>query len=89
MASKVIFYAYDFKKDKDAAIGSIVWDEKKMVAIGEVPEKILDELSESGIRDPEAKGRRMVFPKDGIRFLEVLKFRYDNPYLRASDVMSG
>lgn len=88
MAEKVVIYEYDFVKDKDVATGSIAWDGKKMTAVGKVAQKILDELTESGIRDPFAKGEKKLFPKDGVKFLELLKFRYDNPYLRASDVMT-
>ena len=86
MVAKVVFYAYDFVKDKDAAVGSISLNGKKMVAVGEIPSKILDELTESGIRVSGGKGK--LFPKDGEKFLELLKYRYDNPYLRASDVES-
>ena len=84
MADKVVFYQYDFKGDKDAATGSIKWNGKKMSAFGVVPQKILDELTESGIKDPVSK--KVFFPKDGVKFLALLKYRYDNPYLRASDV---
>jgi len=59
-----------------------------MTAVGTVAQKILDELEESGIRDPLSKGKKRYYPKDGAKFLPLLKFRYDNPYLRASDVMA-
>ncbi len=87
MAERVVIYTYDFRKDKDVAAGSIAWDGKKMSAIGAVAQKILDELTESGIRNPMVTGNKRLFPKDGTQFLSLLKFRYDNPYLRASDVM--
>ncbi len=89
MASKVVFYEYDFGKDKDIAIGSIVWDGKKMSANGDTAKQILDELSQYGIKDYGTKKVKLYFPKDGEMFLKMLKFRYDNPYLRASDVMPG
>jgi len=89
MASKVVFYEYDFRKDRDIAVGAIVWDGKRMVANGEMPKRILDELSQYGIKDYGTKKVKLYFPKDGEMFLKMLKFRYDNPYLRASDVMSG
>jgi hypothetical protein len=88
MAEKVVIYEYDFTKDKDVATGSIVWDGKKMSAIGTVAQKILDELTESGIMDPSLGKKKRFYPKDGTKFLPLLKFRYDNPYLRASDVMT-
>jgi hypothetical protein len=89
MAEKVVIYEYDFAKDKDVATGSIVRDGKKMTAVGGVAKKILDELTESGIRDPLSKDKKRYYPKDGSKFLRLLKFRYDNPYLRASDVMTA
>jgi hypothetical protein len=88
MAEKVVIYEYDFTKDKDVATGSIVWDGKKMSAIGTVAQKILDELTESGIMDSSPGKKKRFYPKDGTKFLPLLKFRYDNPYLRASDVMT-
>jgi hypothetical protein len=53
-----------------------------------VAQKILDELTESGIMDPSSGKKKRFYPKDGTKFLPLLKFRYDNPYLRASDVMT-
>ena len=88
MAAKVVFYEYDFKKDSDVAVGSIVWDGRKMTAVGEMPRSILDELAEYGIKDYTQQKVKKYFPKDGERFLSMLKFRYGNPYLRASDVMT-
>ena len=38
-----------------------------MSAVGTVPQKILDELTESGIKDPVSK--KVLFPKDGAKFL--------------------
>jgi len=89
MASKVVFYEWDFKKDLDIAVGSIVWDGKKMTAVGETPKSILDELTEYGIRDYLKPKVKLYFTKDGEKFLSMLKYRYDNAYLRASDVMSA
>ncbi len=86
---KVVFYQYDFRKGLDAAVGSIMWNGKKMVSIGKIPEQVLVELTTAGILDYAGRKDKLLFPKDGIRFLEMLKHRYDNPYLRASDVMKG
>jgi len=86
---KVVFYQYDFAKDRDRAVGSISWDGKKMSAIGPIASQILDELSTGGILDYATGKQRFFFPKHGKRFLELLKHRYDNAYFRASDVMEG
>ncbi len=80
MASKVIFYEYDFKKDRDIVIGSMTWDGKRMTAVGQGVQTILTDLTETGVNG--------AFPKDGEKFLKALKGKYDNPYLRASDVMT-
>ncbi len=79
MARKVVFYEYDFKKDQDVAIGSMTWDGKKMTAVGKGVQMILTDLTETGVKG--------LFPKDGEKFLKALKGKYDNPYLRASDVV--
>lgn len=89
MASKVLFYEYDFRKDGDITVGSIVWDGKKMTAVGEMPKSILDELTEYGIKDYTQRKVKLYFPKDGEKFLSMLKYRYGTPYLRASDVMAA
>jgi hypothetical protein len=89
MVSKVVFYGYDFKTDKETALGSIAWNGKAMTALGETPQRILDELSEYGIKDYTSRKVTLYFPSDGLKFLRMLKYRYDNPYLRASDVKSG
>ena len=86
MASKVVFYEYDFKSDKDVAVGSIIWNGKKMASVGDVPMRILDELDVYGINDYTKTKVKKFYPKDGEKFLLMLKYRYDNPYLRASDV---
>jgi len=87
MVTKVVFYGFDFKNDRDIAVGSLVWNGKKIIAVGETPKQILDELTEYGINDYTKPTVKKYFPKDGEKFLSMLKYRYDNPYLRASDVM--
>ena len=89
MAEKVVVYTYDFRKDKDVASGSIVWDGKTMSANGLTATRILQELAVAGIGDPRKGSGKKYFPKDGTKFLELLKVRYNNAYLRASDVISG
>jgi hypothetical protein len=83
---KVIFYSYNFATDKDCAVGSIVWDGKKMRAFGPIPSKVLDDLRRSGVKDV-LNGGRQTFPKDGVKFLELLRIKYDAAWLRASEVM--
>jgi hypothetical protein len=58
-----------------------------MASVGDVPMRILDELDVYGIKDYTKPKVKKFYPKDGEKFLSMLKFRYDNPYLRASDVM--
>ncbi len=87
MGSKVVIYQYDFKKDRDVVVGSIAWDGKKMTSVGTVPGEILSELTEYGIKDYTKKKVVLIFPKDGLSFLKMLKYRYDSAYLRATDVI--
>jgi hypothetical protein len=83
MADKVTFYEYDFPRNKQIATGSVVLSGKKMSVNG-VAQKLYPDWLEGGIVDPKTK--KKLYPKDGSAFLSVLKFRYDSPYLRASDV---
>ena len=62
-------------------IGKVLLIEGKVV-FRDLPGKLIAELRE-GIR---GKGN-FVYPNDGIRFLEVLKFAYSGSRLRASDVI--
>ena len=87
MAEKVVIYTYDFRNDRDVASGSIIWDGKKMSANGLTATRILQELAEAGIGNPRDGSKKKYFPKDGTKFLELLKVRYNNAYLRASDVI--
>lgn len=43
-------------------------------------------LKQEGIRDYESKDFKQLFPKDGLRFLEQLKFAFRSGYLNASEV---
>ena len=83
MGEKVTFYEYYFPRDKQIATGSVVLNGKKMVVNG-IAQKLYPDWVEGGILDPKTK--KKLYPKDGSAFLNVLKFRYDSPYLRASDI---
>jgi len=52
------------------------------VVFRDLPGKLIAELRE-GIRTKSG----FIYPDDGIRFLEVLKFAYSGSRLRASDVI--
>ncbi len=85
MAKRVAFLTYDFRKDKQIASGSLTWNGKKMVATPGLATKLLADLEEGGVSVPGG-GKKRLFPQDGEAFLDVLKYRYDNAYLQASDV---
>lgn len=49
---------------------------------------IVENLVNNGIPDVRAGGNvKKLFPNDGIRFLEGLKFVFKSGYLNASDIM--
>lgn len=51
-------------------------------------ESLVKSLLEEGIRSHSGKERTMLFPKDGIRFLEELKYHFDSGYLNATDIIN-
>jgi len=46
---------------------------------------IINVLNTEGIKDYENEGR--LFPKDGERFLQQMKFNFKSGYMNASDVL--
>jgi len=51
-------------------------------------ESLVRALLEEGVRSHSGKERTILFPKDGLRFLEELKYHFDSGYLNATDVIS-
>ena len=49
-------------------------------------EIFIGNLQEHGIRDYNDPSGLKLYPKDGLRFLEQLKFNFTSGYLNASDV---
>lgn len=54
--------------------------------ICEGDETFIQNLAEEGIRDYSSENKPKLFPKDGIKFLEQLKFNFKSGYLNASDI---
>ena len=46
-------------------------------------------LADRGVRDYLSNSDVMLFPKDGIKFLEQLKYNFRSGYLNASEVIEG
>jgi len=46
-----------------------------------------DNLKREGIKDYSGSGKERLFPYDGRKFLEQLKFHFRSAYLSASDVI--
>jgi len=47
----------------------------------------VENLQAQGIKDySEPEGEKMLFPKDGVKFLENLKYAFRSAYLSATDV---
>lgn len=56
-------------------------------AVCEGDEIFIRNLASEGIRDySDETGQRWLFPKDGRKFLENLKFAFRSPYLSATDI---
>jgi hypothetical protein len=81
---KEVYYVeiYDFLKGPNPRLlGTIEWDGKS-IAYSDETQLMKSELEENGIRI----GGKILFPKDGMNFLKVLKIQYSGSYFRASDV---
>jgi hypothetical protein len=50
---------------------------------------LVENLAKEGVRDYSAAEKIMLFPKDGMKFLEQLKFNFRSGYLNASEVKEG
>jgi len=55
-------------------------------AVCEGEEIFVKNLGKEGIFDYSSSKSPKIFPKDGLRFLEQLKFNFKSGYLNASDV---
>ena len=60
---------------------------KKIICQGD--EVFVAHLLQSGIYDYAGSLKKKLFPKDGVRFLENLKFAFRSGYLNASEVKEG
>ncbi|KKQ35163.1 MAG: hypothetical protein US50_C0023G0005 [Candidatus Nomurabacteria bacterium GW2011_GWB1_37_5] len=49
--------------------------------------QIAENLENFGIRDYKDESKQNVFSKDGLKFLENLKYNFDSGYLNASDII--
>lgn len=56
-------------------------------AVCEGDEVLVKNLQEGGIYNYLENDDKKLFPKDGIKFLENLKFSFKSGYLNASDIM--
>lgn len=52
-------------------------------------EQFLKFLNEDGIRDYTQNPPRQLFPKDGHKFLEQLKYNFKSGYLSATDILDN
>lgn len=55
-------------------------------AICEGEKAFIENLKQRGITDYSKSPAQKLFPKDGLRFLEQLKYNFKSGYLNASDV---
>ena len=60
-------------------------DDGNVVCEGD--QQFVESLIREGVRDYSSQGEpKELFPKDGIRFLEQLKYHFKSGYLMASDI---
>lgn len=59
-------------------------DDNGVTCVGE--QNFVDSLNQKGIFDYTSTVDKKLFPKDGLAFLEQLKFNFKSGYLNASDV---
>jgi len=76
---------YETKNNGDQSI-VLVCKLENGVVVCEGDELMKRNFDAKGIPDYGSEKREMVFPKDGIRFLEQLKFHFKSGYMNASDV---
>lgn len=50
-------------------------------------ENLINNLKKEGILDYSSEERRVLFPDDGLLFLEQLKYHFKSGYLNASDIL--
>lgn len=59
-------------------------DDGEVICEGE--EVFTQRLMQDGILDYTQSGENKIFPKDGLRFLEQLKYNFKSGYLNASEI---
>lgn len=59
--------------------------DKKVVCNGE-NKTFVNNLLEDGIIDYSLEGRKKLYPKDGLKFLEQLQYNFKSGYLNASEI---
>ena len=60
-------------------------DGDKVVCEGE-NKVFIENLEKDGITDYSGDERKIFFPKDGLKFLEQLKYNFKSGYLNASEI---
>ena len=80
----VRFYSLD-KNGKQEIIGSVIL-ENGIIKFSGLNKVFISDLKE-GVMN--YKLSKFVYPKDGLKFLEVLPLTFTGTYLRASEVMEG
>jgi hypothetical protein len=76
---------YKLKNDGSQEV-LITCDLKKTRIVCKGDKNLVKSLEKDGIMN-YSNPREKIFPKDGLKFLEQLKFNFKSGYLNASDVM--
>lgn len=81
---KVIIYEIKTPSMKSTPIIEVCFSNNIITFTGD--DKIITNLKTDGISDKETG--KILFPSDGIDFLENLKHAFKNPYLSATDILN-
>ena len=61
---------------------------KEVRFMGKYGKYYKEDLVDNGIYTPVGKRGKMLYPKDGLKFMKALKMQYTGSAVRASDVMT-
>lgn len=85
--AKVEIYKLNNNGDQVVIATCVLDTDGEVVCNGQ--QTLIKNLQEEGIIDYSARDRSMLYPKDGKKFLEQLKFNFKSAYLSASKVING
>jgi len=83
-----IVHIYEIQDDGSSVIGCTVQLVGKEVRFKGIHGKHYKDDLEVGVFTVVGKRGKVLYPKDGLKFMKALKFQYTGSAVRASDVMT-